>query len=185
MKYVAIFIRVIHSFLVLQISWRSRFCFRIVWGRVQLGPFGTAATNRPIVPAPGDYDDGEKLVEWWLTGDTEVLGENLPQCRFVHSPTCSARKRTRAAAVGSQRLTALATARSHGSVTTFSSWTSFCLPPFDQSHWPSSVVQFWLQRHYTGGWNAFTLRVGCSSEQICWIWTPKYNFIYVCIADNV
>jgi hypothetical protein len=27
-------------------------------GAVQLGPLGTAATNRPIVPAPGDYDDG-------------------------------------------------------------------------------------------------------------------------------
>jgi hypothetical protein len=26
---------------------------------VQLGPLGTAATNRPIVPTPGDYDDGE------------------------------------------------------------------------------------------------------------------------------
>jgi hypothetical protein len=26
---------------------------------VQLGPLGTAATNRPIVPVPGDYDDGE------------------------------------------------------------------------------------------------------------------------------
>jgi hypothetical protein len=25
----------------------------------------------------------EKLVEW-LAGETEVLGENLPQCRFVH-----------------------------------------------------------------------------------------------------
>jgi hypothetical protein len=24
-----------------------------------LGPQGTAATNRPIVPVPGDYDDGE------------------------------------------------------------------------------------------------------------------------------
>jgi hypothetical protein len=24
-----------------------------------LGPLGTAATNRPIVPVPGDYDDGE------------------------------------------------------------------------------------------------------------------------------
>jgi hypothetical protein len=35
-------------------------CFK--WGKgggVQLGPFGTTATNRPIVPAPGDYDDGE------------------------------------------------------------------------------------------------------------------------------
>jgi hypothetical protein len=26
---------------------------------VQLGPRGTAATNRPIVSAMGDYDDGE------------------------------------------------------------------------------------------------------------------------------
>jgi hypothetical protein len=30
-----------------------------VRGGVQLGPLGTAATNRPVVPAPGDYDDGE------------------------------------------------------------------------------------------------------------------------------
>jgi hypothetical protein len=30
-----------------------------VEGGVQLGPLGTAAINRPIVPAPGDYDDGE------------------------------------------------------------------------------------------------------------------------------
>jgi hypothetical protein len=26
-------------------------------GGVQLGPLGTAATNKPIVPAPADYDD--------------------------------------------------------------------------------------------------------------------------------
>jgi hypothetical protein len=26
----------------------------------------------------------EKLVEWWLARETEVLGENLPQFRFVH-----------------------------------------------------------------------------------------------------
>jgi hypothetical protein len=30
-----------------------------VGGGVQLGPLGTAATNWPIVRAPGDYDDGE------------------------------------------------------------------------------------------------------------------------------
>jgi hypothetical protein len=30
-----------------------------VGGGVQLGPLGTAATIRPIVPAPGDYDDGK------------------------------------------------------------------------------------------------------------------------------
>jgi hypothetical protein len=54
----------------------------------------------------------EKLVEWWLAGETEVLGENLPQCRFVHhKPDMPAWTRTRAAAVGNQRLTAWATAR--------------------------------------------------------------------------
>jgi hypothetical protein len=30
-----------------------------VVGGFQLGPLVTAATNRPIVPAPGDYGDGE------------------------------------------------------------------------------------------------------------------------------
>jgi hypothetical protein len=30
-----------------------------VRGGVQLGPLGTAATNRPTAPTPGDYDDGE------------------------------------------------------------------------------------------------------------------------------
>jgi hypothetical protein len=35
------------------------FLIGIVGGGVQLVSIGTAATNRPIVPAPGDYDDGE------------------------------------------------------------------------------------------------------------------------------
>jgi hypothetical protein len=30
-----------------------------VGGGVQLGPLSTTATNRPIVPVLGDYDDGE------------------------------------------------------------------------------------------------------------------------------
>jgi hypothetical protein len=32
---------------------------RLVGGGVQLGPLGTAATDWPIVPLPGDYDDGK------------------------------------------------------------------------------------------------------------------------------
>jgi hypothetical protein len=32
---------------------------RIVGVRVPLGSLGTSATNWPIIPAPGDYGDGE------------------------------------------------------------------------------------------------------------------------------
>jgi hypothetical protein len=35
------------------------FFIGIVGGGVQLGPLGIAPANRPIVPAPGDYEDGE------------------------------------------------------------------------------------------------------------------------------
>jgi hypothetical protein len=35
------------------------FLIGIVEGGDQLGPLSTVATNRPIVPAPGDYDVGE------------------------------------------------------------------------------------------------------------------------------
>jgi hypothetical protein len=56
------------------------------WGGVILSPLGTSATVLAIVPAP---DDGwwwvwsSRWVEW-LARETEVLGENLPQFRFVH-----------------------------------------------------------------------------------------------------
>jgi hypothetical protein len=53
----------------------------------------------------------EQLVEWGLAGETEVLGENLPQCHFVHHKSDLTWDRTRAAAVGSRRLTAWAMAR--------------------------------------------------------------------------
>jgi hypothetical protein len=54
-------------------------------GGVQLGPLGTAATSRPILPDPGDYDDGE--IGGMISRGNEVLGENLPQGCFVyHKP---------------------------------------------------------------------------------------------------
>jgi hypothetical protein len=55
----------------------------------------------------------EKLVEWKLAGETEVLGENLPQRHFVHPKSHMTRPGapTRAPAVGSQRLTAWTMAR--------------------------------------------------------------------------
>jgi hypothetical protein len=54
------------------------------WGvESKLGPLSTSAIERPIVPAPGDYDDGE-FGGMKTGGETEVLGENLPQRHFVH-----------------------------------------------------------------------------------------------------
>jgi hypothetical protein len=51
-----------------------------------------------------------QLVEWRLAGETEVLGENLPQLHFVHHKSHMTRPglEPRAAAVGNQRLTAWA-----------------------------------------------------------------------------
>jgi hypothetical protein len=69
-----------------------------------MGPLGTAATNRPIVPAPGDYDDGQ--IGGMIgreSGSTRRKPAPVPLCppQTPHA----ARTRTRAA-VGSQRLTA-------------------------------------------------------------------------------
>jgi hypothetical protein len=72
----------------------------IVGGGVQLGPLGTTATNRPIVPAPGDYDDGE-------IGGMIGRGNRSTRRKPAPVPLCppqypyAARTRSRAAAVGS------------------------------------------------------------------------------------
>jgi hypothetical protein len=56
-----------------------------VGGWAQLGPLGTAATN-DLLCQPRVIMMMEELVEW-LAGETEVLGENLPQFRSVpHKP---------------------------------------------------------------------------------------------------
>jgi hypothetical protein len=77
---------------------------------VQLGPLGTAATNRPIVPAPGDYVDGEiggMISKGYRSTRRKPAPVQLCPPRTPHT----AWTRTRAAAVGSQRLTTWATAR--------------------------------------------------------------------------
>jgi hypothetical protein len=78
----------------------------LVGGEVQLSPLGTMATNRPIVPAQGDYDDGEFGV--MLIGRGSRSSRRIP----ASVPLCpaqnphAARTQTRAAHVGIQRLPA-------------------------------------------------------------------------------
>jgi hypothetical protein len=80
---------------------------RLVGGGVKLGPLGTAATDWPNVPAPGDYDDGE------FGGMKISRGNRSTRRKPAPAPLCppqipldQIRDRTQAAAVGSQRLTA-------------------------------------------------------------------------------
>jgi hypothetical protein len=72
-----------------------------VGGGVRLGPLDTVATNRPIAPASGDYDDGE-------IGGMIGKGNRSTRRKPAPVPLCplqtphAARTRTRAATVGSQ-----------------------------------------------------------------------------------
>jgi hypothetical protein len=81
---------------------QHRACIRLVEGGVQLGPLGTAATDWPIVPAPGDYDEelgGMKIGR----GNRNTLRK--PAAASLCPPQISldqTRDRTRATAVGSQ-----------------------------------------------------------------------------------
>jgi hypothetical protein len=70
-----------------------------------LGPLGTAATNRPIVTASGDYDDGE-IGGMIGTGNRSTRRKHSPVLLCPPQTPYAARTRTRAAVVGSQRLTA-------------------------------------------------------------------------------
>jgi hypothetical protein len=72
-----------------------------------MGPLGTSATEWPIVPAPGYYEDGE------FGGIKIGMGNRSTRRKPAPAPLCrpqipldQIRVRIRAAAVGSQRLTA-------------------------------------------------------------------------------
>jgi hypothetical protein len=82
------------------------FLISIVGGGVQLGPLGTAATSRPIVPAPGDYEDGEIGGMMIGRGNRSTRRKPAPVPRNPPQPQLAARTRTRPSEVGSQRLTA-------------------------------------------------------------------------------
>jgi hypothetical protein len=73
---------------------------------VQLGPLCTAATNRPIVRARGDYDDGE-------IGGMIGRGNRSTRRKPAPMPLCPTQTPhgARTASVGRQRLTSWAWAR--------------------------------------------------------------------------
>jgi hypothetical protein len=67
------------------LQYNKRFLFfliGILGGGVQLGPLDTAATNRPIVPTPGDYYDGE--IGGMIGRGNQSTRRKPAQCRFVH-----------------------------------------------------------------------------------------------------
>jgi hypothetical protein len=72
-----------------------------VGGGVQLGPLGTMATNRPIVPAPGDYDDGETGGMMIGKGNQSTRRKPAPVPLCPPQTHMPARMQTQATAVGS------------------------------------------------------------------------------------
>jgi hypothetical protein len=73
---------------------------------VHLGSLGTAATNRPIVPAPGVYDDDGEIGGMIGRGNRRTRTKPAPVPLCPPQTSHAARTRTRAAAVGSQLLPA-------------------------------------------------------------------------------
>jgi hypothetical protein len=70
------------------------FLIGIMGGGVQLGTLGTAATNRPIVPTPGDYDDGEIVDGIIGRGNRSTRREPAPMSLCPPQTSHAARTRT-------------------------------------------------------------------------------------------
>jgi hypothetical protein len=87
------------------LNWIKFFFIGIVGGGVQLGPLVTAATNRPMVPTPGVYDYGE-IGGIIGKGNRSTRRKPAPVPLYPPQTPHAAWTRTRAAAVGSQRLSA-------------------------------------------------------------------------------
>jgi hypothetical protein len=86
---------------------------RLVAGGVQLGPLSTAATEWPIVPVLGDYEEGEYGGMKFGSLNRSTRKKNTPstQLQFVYTnPFDKTRDRLRAPALRSQRLTVFAMA---------------------------------------------------------------------------
>jgi hypothetical protein len=95
-----------YVFNLLYIKNEVNFFKLVYWGvESNLGPLGTAATNRPILHAPGDYYDGE-VGEMIGRGNRSTRRKPAPVPLCLPQHPHAARTRIRAAAVGSQRLTA-------------------------------------------------------------------------------
>jgi hypothetical protein len=81
------------------------FLIRIVGGGVQLDALGTSPTNWLIVSATGDYEDGEFGGMMIGSGNRSTRRKPAPAPLCALIPHDLIGLRTRAAAVGSQRLT--------------------------------------------------------------------------------
>jgi hypothetical protein len=83
------------------------------WGRWIPYRMSTAAIYWPIVPVPGDCEDGEVGgMKCGWQGKPKYSKKTCPGAILCNTnPSCQTRAQTRAAAVGSQRLTAWAMAR--------------------------------------------------------------------------
>jgi hypothetical protein len=149
------------------------FLIDIVGGGVQLGPLGTAATNRPIVLGTGDYDDGQ-------IGGMIGKENRSTQRKPAPVPLCppqiphTARMRTRAAAVGSQRLTAWAMARpnlslNHIFLLLWKGMKRFlCFPCFQ--------VISWLHHFVVVSNRVMSILISSWLIQLCSIYFNRFSF---------